>query len=91
MAASPEIDPSKIHECAQRREVVGSERARQPSPPEWGESITAVLELNQSWWAVAGSPPEYPWSLDLATIDLKRFFRRGNQACTERSLLPGRH
>jgi hypothetical protein len=73
----PDLRPTRTHECSKREEVTRSgSGTASPSPREWGESVTAIIELEGTWWAVSGDPPEYstpiqfcPWcGVDLKTL-----------------------
>lgn len=56
----PESEPTRTHVCPERNEVTRSGAgSSSPSPREWGESITAIVELDGLWWSVSGDPPEY--------------------------------
>jgi hypothetical protein len=72
----PDLVPTRSHACPRREEVTRFGGEESPSPREWGESITAILELEGTWWAVSGDPPEYstpiqfcPWcGVELKTL-----------------------
>jgi hypothetical protein len=56
----PEVRPTRTHKCPRREEIIRSSTGSpSPAPREWGESITAVVELEGIWWSVSRDPPEY--------------------------------
>ena len=52
--------PARTHACRNRELITrASSGSPSPSPREWGDSITSVVEFNGTWWSVSGDPPEY--------------------------------
>jgi hypothetical protein len=58
VAADPDLRPTRTHERLEREEVTRAGSGTVRLSREWGESITAISELEGTWWAVSGDPPE---------------------------------